>query len=585
MSLLNIATHFKAFVAAENVVETMQAFQHLLQNCRQLEKSENPKNNAVPLSTYFLIKTHVLQSNIPFRLRKLFRELDIRVNSQTLQTIEKRNKQKKVFICGAGPVGLRAAIENLINGHFVTIVEKRDDFSRLNVIKTWPVTLDDLFQLGMSVYLPNFKTNGVSHCGTRDMQNTLFKTALLFGVEAFFNHQVIGIARPLSCDDCWSVVVLPSNQIQAKKDALSFVYGRSDVSNLQQYSLVDFVELAASDSGAVLSPQQVQSLADEGGSDSVRQFECDVLLVAEGERSKLITQLGFDRKIQRFKSAIGLVINLDLGEHKNDHKFKVKVQSVANAASTELLVKLGGQRVAVENVEVLRSSEAFFIVCTVLPETLVTHGVLKEAPLEGHRVVLKRDNIDQEALKSLAKTIALACDVPEPHVFRPVNGLQLFDFSAKGCCVQKSRAFHIAPDNSMLVTDAEHSQSKEALQSMASLLVMPIGDALQNPYWPQGLGVNSGFHSAMDSAHVVNTLCESDSIAASQAECDFAFLARCFSFRLASFLRPAKQWQSALTTRYQRELFKQIHFSGLNNRQTSLLPDFYLKHYGFKQFD
>ena len=30
------------------------------------------------------------------------------------------------------------------------------------------------------------------------------------------------------------------------------------------------------------------------------------------------------------------------------------------------------------------------------------------------------------------------------------------------------------------------------------LLVLPIGDALQEPFWPEGLGVNRGFHNALD---------------------------------------------------------------------------------------
>ena len=37
----------------------------------------------------------------------------------------------------------------------------------------------------------------------------------------------------------------------------------------------------------------------------------------------------------------------------------------------------------------------------------------------------------------------------------------------------------------------------------AETLVMPIGDALQSPFWPQGLGVNAGFHSALNALDVI----------------------------------------------------------------------------------
>ena len=30
------------------------------------------------------------------------------------------------------------------------------------------------------------------------------------------------------------------------------------------------------------------------------------------------------------------------------------------------------------------------------------------------------------------------------------------------------------------------------------LLVLPVGDALQEPFWPEGLGINRGMHNALD---------------------------------------------------------------------------------------
>ena len=36
------------------------------------------------------------------------------------------------------------------------------------------------------------------------------------------------------------------------------------------------------------------------------------------------------------------------------------------------------------------------------------------------------------------------------------------------------------------------------------LLVLPVGDALQEPFWPEGLGVNRGCHNALDACWVAN---------------------------------------------------------------------------------
>lgn len=64
----------------------------------------------------------------------------------------------RVFISGAGPVGLRAAVEAALLGMPVVLCEKRTDFTRLNVIKTWPVTVSDLLSLGLKIHFPFIQT-------------------------------------------------------------------------------------------------------------------------------------------------------------------------------------------------------------------------------------------------------------------------------------------------------------------------------------------------------------------------------------------------------------------------------------------
>ena len=41
-------------------------------------------------------------------------------------------------------------------------------------------------------------------------------------------------------------------------------------------------------------------------------------------------------------------------------------------------------------------------------------------------------------------------------------------------------------------------------RTRGALLVLPVGDALQEPFWPEGLGVNRGCHNALDAAWVAN---------------------------------------------------------------------------------
>ncbi|XP_055349227.1 F-actin-monooxygenase mical2-like [Paramacrobiotus metropolitanus] len=67
----------------------------------------------------------------------------------------------KVLIVGAGPCGLRMAIEAALLGAKVVVVEKRDRFSRNNVLHLWPFVITDLLQLGAKKFYPKFCSGNV----------------------------------------------------------------------------------------------------------------------------------------------------------------------------------------------------------------------------------------------------------------------------------------------------------------------------------------------------------------------------------------------------------------------------------------
>ena len=72
-------------------------------------------------------------------------------------------KGKRVLVIGAGPVGLRAAIEASLLGAEVDVVEKRGSFSRNNVLHLWPFLIDDLRALGAKIFYPPFCVGGIHH--------------------------------------------------------------------------------------------------------------------------------------------------------------------------------------------------------------------------------------------------------------------------------------------------------------------------------------------------------------------------------------------------------------------------------------
>lgn len=67
------------------------------------------------------------------------------------------------LIIGAGPCGLRTAIELAFLGTRVVLVEKRDAFSRNNVLHLWPFTIQDLRGLGAKKFYGKFCAGALDH--------------------------------------------------------------------------------------------------------------------------------------------------------------------------------------------------------------------------------------------------------------------------------------------------------------------------------------------------------------------------------------------------------------------------------------
>ena len=72
-------------------------------------------------------------------------------------------KGKRVLVIGAGPVGLRAAIEASLLGAEVDVVEKRGSFSRNNVLHLWPFLINDLRALGAKKFYGKFCAGAIDH--------------------------------------------------------------------------------------------------------------------------------------------------------------------------------------------------------------------------------------------------------------------------------------------------------------------------------------------------------------------------------------------------------------------------------------
>ncbi|KAJ3021544.1 hypothetical protein HKX48_008306 [Thoreauomyces humboldtii] len=495
-----IPQRFTAFMEARDAFDTIDAFETLLSDHVPAARVEGRN----PLAFYDVLKAAVAPS-LPYRQKTLFTVLDAK-RAASVSMRPKGFTAKRFLISGAGPCGLRSAVESAVLGHNVTIIELRKDFSRHNIIKTWRTTIQDLTCLGLGQFMPQFQPHGHSHLETRQIQLVLLKTALLFGVNVTYDAGVCGILDPsthATPSGAWAVWTMPAQRARAicatrsknpvdvdQPAELSLRTTETDLESTgEKRNKVNYVQRAISENGAVLPvdvPLEPQA--------EVHEF--DALFIGEGENSSLLRHMGFDRLYSRFAEAIGMVVNLEFSPavtaaKKGSRAPELMLPEFVVARTeakwqTTMLGELQRSGVDVENVEYMRGLATHFLVVTVKRGSLMNAGVLKE-DLGAIANTLTSSNVDIDKLREFARTIASQAGVPSDAPLCQRHGVQLFDFSCKGMSMQSSRIL------------------ESTASSSAKAIVMPIGDAFQNPFWPQGLGVNRGFQTSLDAVFAAHT--------------------------------------------------------------------------------
>ena len=88
-----------------------------------------------------------------------------------------------------------------------------------------------------------------------------------------------------------------------------------------------------------------------------------------------------------------------------------------------------------------------------------------------------------------------------------------------------------------------------AEQATRRVAIFPIGDSLLEPFWPQGLGSNRGFHTALDACFSVQVF-KNTGLSAALLDRHFSYdVMICQPFN-ASTIEPGSRWRSDYLTRY-----------------------------------
>lgn len=222
----------------------------------------------------------------------------------------------------------------------------------------------------------------------------------------------------------------------------------------------------------------------------------DVLVDASGARCELLDALGFSQTVA-LKSARALCIVLSLVNNKTKEELELRESTWSQQFYQEEFAELQHEGVVLENLVYYRSTGHFaevathYFVLTTTADALEAFGALRRGVLEQSATgdnLCAPSNVDAAKAEAYARR-AVQAFVPslanEPMV--PGN-LSLFDFSERK---QSNRAAIAVPGDRL-------GGRQESV-----CVVTRVGDALQEPFWPEGLGINRGFLGVLDCADLV----------------------------------------------------------------------------------
>ncbi|XP_039868007.1 F-actin-monooxygenase MICAL2 isoform X1 [Simochromis diagramma] len=330
----NVGKLFENFIQASTCKGALQAF-NVLCRCQNLDPAEH--------STFYnSLKAKVTS----WKAKALWSKLDKRMSHK-----EYRKGQAcagtKCLIIGGGPCGLRTAIELALLGAKVVVIEKRDSFSRNNVLHLWPYTIHDLRGLGAKKFYGKFCAGAIDHISIQQLQLILLKVALIVAVEFHINVEFVNLLEPQENEGVgWRAAIQPDDH-------------------------------------------------------PVANFEFDVVVGADGRRNTLE---GFKRKEFRGKLAIAITANFINRNTTAEAKVE-EISGVAFIFNQKFFLDLKEETgIDLENIVYYKDNTHYFVM-TAKKQSLLDKGVVIN-DYSDTEMLLSGENVNQEALLCYAREAA-----------------------------------------------------------------------------------------------------------------------------------------------------------------------------------
>jgi len=423
---------FKKFYEADTLEEVLDSF-HVVCDSANLERGGRYKE-------FFPLLKSSYQDALPYKYKEIFNILEKKAGQKLYGGNSLSEERNRVLIVGAGPVGLRTAVEAQLLGARTVLIERRPKFTRNNVLKLWKFLVQDLKSLGAKKFFGKFSIGSINHVNIRTLQIILTKVCCMLGVIIYAPCAFMGITEPVLEEEGSLIAGWKAKYGQENQEAESFVF--------------------------------------------------DVIIGASGKNCVID---GFSRYSLDAKLAIAITANF-VNHWSHDENEVEEIGGLGRQYDQDFFKEMHQETgVDLENI-VYYKDEVHYFVMTAKKESLLATGVLKEnipdddGP-QGRGKILQSSNIDKEKLMEYAKNAALFATERKskklPHTEwsmlpRGPNGTPdvcIFDFT-------NLYAARVA--------------ARVTVRKGQPLLAAIVGDSLLEPFWPEGTGCARGFLSAMD---------------------------------------------------------------------------------------
>jgi len=321
---------FQVFFNAEAYDEAATAFAKLLSIL-------NLKSGR--FSDFFPKLKYALRGHLPFKYKEIWKILESKAKNKTYgMAAEKHN----VLVVGAGPCGLRTAIETQLLGARTIVIEKRPEFTRNNVLKLWKFLIDDLKMLGTKKFFGKFASGNINHIGIKALQLVLFKICCMLGVEVVAPVSLVELSEPDDKGKKWTAITKPED-----------------------------------------SP--------------VARFEFDMIVIASGKK---VAIEGFDRRSLDAKLSIAVTANFVISGSSEEAAVR-QISGISKQFHQQFFADMEKDKgIALENIVYYKGATHYFVM-TALRKSLIERGVILEDK-EDRKALLHPSNIDREKLHQFA---------------------------------------------------------------------------------------------------------------------------------------------------------------------------------------